>query len=58
MLAKKIIKGLNYRSLLMMKEPYEMTYWKQKLNTPFNRAIAHIKQLFSFLITTKTLKTA
>jgi hypothetical protein len=34
-----------YKSLLLMREPYEMTYWKQKLNTPYRKLIAFIKQL-------------
>ena len=31
------------RSLLLPNEPYEMTYWKAKLNSPFNRFLTAIK---------------
>jgi hypothetical protein len=33
-----------YAALLLLKEPYEMTYWKNKLNTPLRRFIAAVKQ--------------
>jgi len=27
----------SYAAILLLKEPYEMTYWKAKLNTPWHR---------------------
>jgi hypothetical protein len=33
-----------YSVLLLLKEPYEMTYWKNKINSPFRRFIAAVKQ--------------
>jgi hypothetical protein len=33
-----------YKALLLLNEPYEMTYWKNKLNSPFRRFIAAVKQ--------------
>jgi hypothetical protein len=31
------------KSLILPSEPYEMTYWKKKLNTPFKRFVAAAK---------------
>jgi len=33
-----------YAAILLLQEPYEMTYWKNKLNTPLHRFIAAVKQ--------------
>ena len=30
-------KNLVSRSLLLLNEPYEMTYWKEKLNSPLHK---------------------
>ena len=35
--------AMRYAALLLLKEPYEMTYWKDKLNTPLHRFIEAIK---------------
>lgn len=34
-----------YHSLINIHEPHEMTYWKQKLNTPFRRVLEFIRHL-------------
>jgi hypothetical protein len=36
-----------YAALLLLKEPYEMTYWKNKLNTPLHRLIEFVKERHS-----------
>jgi hypothetical protein len=35
--------------LLLLKEPYEMTYWKNKLNSPFNRLKMAARRLWIHL---------
>jgi len=35
------------RSLLFPSEPYEMTYWKAKLNSPLHRFLAAIKHWYA-----------
>ncbi|HKR03967.1 MAG TPA: hypothetical protein VJY62_04960 [Bacteroidia bacterium] len=42
-----------YKSLLNMREPYEMTYWKQKLNAPHKKLAAYIRHLIE--LTRKTV---
>jgi len=39
--------SLRYAALLLLKEPYEMTYWKNKLNSPLHRFIAAVKQWYA-----------
>ena len=34
------------RSLLLLEEPYEMTYWKKKLNSPLYKLKIALKQLW------------
>lgn len=34
-----------YQALLKLREPYEMSYWKQKMNTPYKKLLVYIKQL-------------
>jgi hypothetical protein len=42
------------RSLLLMKEPYEMTYWKEKLHSPFYKLEMAIRNLWQRLLHTKS----
>jgi len=37
------------RSLLLPNEPYEMTYWKEKLHSPFHRFQQAVKNLWLWL---------
>lgn len=42
------------RSLLLMKEPYEMTYWKEKLHSPFHKLQIAIRYLWLRMLHTKS----
>lgn len=41
------------RSLLLMKEPYEMTYWKEKFHSPFHQLKMAIMLLWQRMLHTK-----
>ncbi|MFI5220119.1 MAG: hypothetical protein ACHQNT_11600 [Bacteroidia bacterium] len=44
-----------YRSLLLLKEPYEMTYWKKKLNSPYHKLQMAVKHLWMRMHTTRVI---
>ena len=38
---------VRYQIVLKMVEPFEMTYWKKRLNAPHKRIAGYIQNLFS-----------